>query len=398
MHPVIIVAAYSRDKSLSRLLTSLKLARYPKDVDIKVIISLDGGYAPKVSDVAEQFKRDFDCGEVEIIRRDKNIGLRKHIIWCGNQTEKYGSVIVLEDDLIVDPHFYYYTVQALEFYAEDDQLAGISLYAQRYNEYAGLPFEPMCNLSTGYFMQVACSWGEAWTRKQWGKFIVWYNEATEESVTACLQLPETVKKWPETSWKKYFSAYMAYHNVYFFYPYNSYVTNCSDAGGTHVENGSRLFQVPLAIFDRPLEHFRFEHSIDGSVFYDSFMESASPEIFKFLGLSPTELEIDLYGIKPIELVSNKKYTITSKKVEKYCRVFLLGLRPIEKVVVNEVFDFNQAQGGAGDVYLTYSSEVNNVRKPYMKIASYLSYFSVDSKRFALGLISVLVVKFFNKFK
>lgn len=386
MHPVIIVAAYSRDKSLSRLLTSLKLARYPKDANIKVIISLDGGYAPKVSDVAEQFKRDFDYGEVEIIRRDKNIGLRKHIIWCGDQTELYGSVIILEDDILVDPNFYTYAEEAMAFYAKDDRIGGISLYGQRYNEYINLPFEPIHDFSSCYLMQIPCSWGQAWTKAQWANFRRWYRTAMAEQLDMCPFVPSSVKKWPETSWKKYYSYYLAVTDRYFVYPYVSYATNCAD-GGTHVKGkGTIKYQVPFARPDRTAEKFSF-NSVDDSVCYDSFMEPSSSFIYDLLEVRREEVEIDFYGSKTIDLLMKKSYVLTTKKVSKYVKRFCLSSKPFESCLRVPALD-----GGisGGYIYLAESTTiVSNSSSLYM-LADYLSYFDLKSKRFIMSSIMMFI--------
>lgn len=386
MHPVIIVAAYSRDKSLGRLLDSLKLARYPKEAEIKIIISLDGGYASKVSDVAEQFKKDFDCGEVEVIRRDKNLGLRKHIIWCGDQTELYGSVIILEDDILVDPNFYTYTEEAMAFYAKDDRIGGISLYGQRYNEYMNLPFEPMHDFSSCYLMQIPSSWGQAWTKAQWANFRCWYRTANADQLEMCQFVPSAVKKWPETSWKKYYSYYLATTDRYFAYPYVSYTTNCAD-GGTHVKGkGTVKYQVPFARPDRPAEKFNF-NSVDDSVCYDSFMEPCSSFIYKLLDIHRGEVEIDFYGSKTIDLLMKKPYVLTTKKVSKYVRCFFLSNKPFESCLRMEALG-----GGMSGryIYLAKSEAVvSNASSLYM-LADYLSYIDMRSKRLIISILAILI--------
>ena len=104
----------------------------------------------------------FKFGTCEVITREKNLGIREHLLWCGDQTEKYGSVILLEDDLIVDPQFYFYALAAMEMYGQSSKIAGIALYAPAFNEYARLPFMPMLSGYSCYFMKVVCSWGQLW--------------------------------------------------------------------------------------------------------------------------------------------------------------------------------------------------------------------------------------------
>jgi hypothetical protein len=212
MKPTIIVPAYSRADSLNRLLNSINDAIYPSN-DIELIISLDGGYSKKVSNVAINFK--FLHGNKQVIKRENNLGLREHILWCGEQTKKYESVIILEDDLFVDTYFYNYTVEALKYYQNEKQIAGISLYGHKYNEYADLPFEPIDNGCSAYFMQIASSWGQAWTKQHWEDFLIWYKNNYDNSLNGNIGLPGAVRNWPNSSWKKYYSAYLAIKNKYF---------------------------------------------------------------------------------------------------------------------------------------------------------------------------------------
>ncbi|MBE0509076.1 MAG: hypothetical protein IBX50_20560, partial [Marinospirillum sp.] len=95
MEPLIVVAGFKREFSIRRLLKSLLDASYPHD-NVKICLSLDGGYSEGVLSACEQFKHEFSKGFVEIVCREKNLGLRNHIIWCGDQSVKHGSVIVLE--------------------------------------------------------------------------------------------------------------------------------------------------------------------------------------------------------------------------------------------------------------------------------------------------------------
>ncbi len=50
---------------------------------------------------------------------------------CGDLTEKYDAVVVLEDDLVVAEGFMQYVVAAVEAYKNNDEIAGISLYTHK---------------------------------------------------------------------------------------------------------------------------------------------------------------------------------------------------------------------------------------------------------------------------
>ena len=62
------------------------------------------------------------------------------------------------------------------------------------------PFLGVIDGKEVYFMQHPCSWGQAWTAKQWLSFMTFYN--TDPQITSDDNMPESVKIWPESSWKK----------------------------------------------------------------------------------------------------------------------------------------------------------------------------------------------------
>ena len=144
-NPIICVVAFDRPNSLQRLLNSLLKSKNISDT--KLIISIDNK-APEnynIVEIAKSFSWPF--GEMEIIYQEQRLGLKEHILKCGDLSKIYGSVIILEDDLYVSPFFYNYSCQALNYYDNDSNIAGISLYSQPYEEITELPFK----FSTCYF-------------------------------------------------------------------------------------------------------------------------------------------------------------------------------------------------------------------------------------------------------
>jgi len=392
-YPVIIVPAYQRADSLHRLLMSLNNAAYPTK-EIQLIISTDGGASEDVIDVAETFH--FSHGNKHVIKREENLGLRKHIIWCGDQTETYDSVIVLEDDLYVDRYYYHYAVNALKFYENDERVSGISLYAKRVNMAARLGFEPMNNGYSAYFMQTPSSWGQAWTKKQWADFKEWYRTADLDTVTNNPRLPAVLKRWPDTSWLKYFAVYMIEKDNYFIYPYLSYTTNCADAGGVHMPEGTQMYQVPLGAYNRPPDKFSFCKPDESAVLYDSFMEPAAEEIYQRFDLSPNDLEIDLHGIKSLSLLEKKKYVLTSKKCHDPIEVFRLGFKPIEKIILDPEASYEPSSGYSDYIFLAESDNIESEKRPFYHQMNYYSYYQTENRYFYRRYILHLIQKLMNK--
>jgi hypothetical protein len=81
----------------------------------------------QVSQVRNYIKKIDGFKKVIIIERDNNWGLANSIIDGVTQTiNKYGRVIVLEDDLVTSPFFLKYMNNALEFYKNEEKVMHIS--------------------------------------------------------------------------------------------------------------------------------------------------------------------------------------------------------------------------------------------------------------------------------
>ena len=157
MKYAIVAVGYNRPDSIEQLLKSLLNANYAGD-QVDLVVSLDKGQRQQeIVTVAE--KMSWPHGEKIVRAFPERQGLRAHIIQCGDLTEKYDAVVVLEDDLMVAPHFYSYVKQTVDRYVDDDRIAGISLYKHQTHPGVNRPFEPANNGYDVYMQQFAMSWG-----------------------------------------------------------------------------------------------------------------------------------------------------------------------------------------------------------------------------------------------
>jgi len=334
-NPTIVVVAFSRAQALLRLLTALNDAFYRRNV--KLIISIDGGGSKEVVNLSKKF--EFKHGEKKVIIRDENLGLKNHILACGDLTEAEESIILLEDDIVVDKFFYLYAQDSLDHYGDSEEIAGISLYSQEFNEYAGLPFAPLLSEYDTYMMQVPSSWGQAWTFKQWDKFRNWQAMCSDIFLQDADSVPEYVKKWKSSSWKKYFALYLAEAGKYFVYPYVSLSTNVSDPGGFHNDEGSNIVQVNIASQHRRFRELNFAPLGDNEVRYDPFMENCSKTLLDFIRDSQGvrgSLCLDLYGLKSFSALQKYDYCVTSKNVRSSLCRYALDYRPHENNIIFNV--------------------------------------------------------------
>ena len=304
--PAIVAAAFTRPTALGRLLGSLARARYPDDVEVPLVISIDHGGDPLVAVTAKTFP--WPHGPKLVIVHPANLGLRAHILSCGDLTERFGAVIVLEDDLLVAPHFYAYARAALEFYDADDRIGGIALYSYRLNEFNNLAFTPLSDGSDTYFLQVAASWGQAWTARQWRAFRTWYARQTDRPILEADGVPRQLEAWSAQSWKKYYIKYLVTTDRFFAYPHAALSTN-SAKPGSHTKREVNIYQVPLDMGPRD---WRFSTLDESLSVYDVYHE-LKPAALKRLrpDLADGDFDVDLSGLKPAsaltrpELVSSR---------------------------------------------------------------------------------------------
>ena len=388
LKPVICIAAYNRPDSLKNLLNSINNAFYP--FNVRLIISIEYGAPAEIIKLAKEFNHP--KLNKDIIIRKERLGCRKHILACGNLTSKYESIILLEDDLIVDKYFYIYSLNAVLEYSKSPDIAGIALYSYNQNELKGIPFYPLNNGFSTYFMQFPCSWGQVWTKSQWEPFYSWYLTMDEDKLNNIYGLPKEIKKWTKHSWKKFFAAYLLIFRKLIIYPYQTFSTNSSGAGGTHYAFKTNSFQVPLNYNERNPPNFNFVGVNNKDVCYDIFFEPIGDHIFSGLNIDKRSLEIDLQGYKPYFLLKKKKYVLTSKPVSKYLKRFQLDFLPPE---IN--INFNKL-GTNNDFYLAESKYL--IYLPLWIVTSkYLSKLPVfNSLRpfYIICLLSILFKRFSNK--
>lgn len=337
----IVIVAYNRPKSLLRLLRSINNANYPsKEIDL--IISIDKAENnEEVLEIANNFIWEY--GKKLVKYNEINLGLRKHILKCGDISKKYGSVIILEDDLYVSSNFYNYSLQALKFSDDKNYVGGISLYNHMINVHNREFFIPIEDGYDNWFFQFASSWGQAWSKLQWENFKEWYSKNQE--LKSRKNIPTNVSSWSDKSWLKFYIAYLIKENKYFIYPKISLTTNFSDAG-THVGKDGTGFQVPLAHLKN--KEYQFSNLKISNSVYDAFYENQT--LHAYLSLNKEEVCIDLYAYKPKPM---ERYWLTTKILDyKVLNSFGRSLKPIDMNIIENI------KGEEIFLYDTSSSQKN----------------------------------------
>ena len=297
----IIIPCYNRTDCLNRLLKSLNQANYEYEFDL--VFSIDYSGKNDVLKVCKDFC--WTHGNKRIITHKKNIGLRANILSCGDLLlSEYERIILLEDDLIVNDNFCSFAMKAAEFYEDNIEIGGISLYAYAKSEIGLFNFYPLKDEYDTYFMQWPSSWGQLWTRKQWTEFRNWLTLDYDFSTS---NIPDYVKQW-KNSWKKFYLAYLVETNRYFVYPYFTFTIE-SFSSGTHVNKNtiSSIFNTNSFIGSK----YRFRDFKSSIRFkYDAFFQP----IDKLIKIDNETLKVsfDLYGVKKQDNISSD-YVITCQK-------------------------------------------------------------------------------------
>lgn len=130
----VIVFCYNRPSHLERTLDAL--SRNALAGDSVLYIYCDG---PRPDDTGNRLSRIEDvrrvarsrqwCREVHVVEAERNKGLAASIVGGVTEiVEKYGKVIVLEDDIITSTGFLKYMNDALDLYENDDKVMHVSAY------------------------------------------------------------------------------------------------------------------------------------------------------------------------------------------------------------------------------------------------------------------------------
>ena len=343
--PAIVVIAYNRPDALARLLSSIESASYPENTHPSLIVSIDKSDSDDVAKVAHSFK--YTHGEKTVIERPERMGLKDHVLVCGDITREYGSIIVLEDDLFVAPRFYEYACVALDYTENDGRIGGVSLYNHLFNVHTREAFEAIDDGYDNWYLQIASSWGQAYTKKQWDEFRNWYAVNKDRTLEGPY-VPANVSGWSDRSWLKYYIVYLIETGRYCIYPRISMTTNFGDVG-SHACKAETDLQVPIGNSKRPLK-YDLSTLDESRAVYDAFFEPLGilvdgkvclgglPDSFE--GDEKRRLTVDLYGYKPLdEIISLCKndpdkaefnYILTSKQLPyKVIKSFARRMRPVD---------------------------------------------------------------------
>lgn len=259
--PVALFAHRRRDH-LERVVAALQANAGASDTPLVVFV--DGPRTPdeaaQVAQVREFVGRIDGFASVDVIAREHNLGLAQSITTGVAQTlDRWGTVIVLEDDTVVGPHFLDYMNDGLRVYADDERVASIHGYVY-----------PMdVDLPDTFFMRGGDCWGWATWSRAWAHF-----DADGSRLRERLRASGAMDEWDfdgwsglapmldgqiagdVDSWAVRWSAATFLDGMYTLYPGRSLVHNIgNDGSGSHGGDSSRFDVEPYAgrVDVRPIE-------------------------------------------------------------------------------------------------------------------------------------------------
>lgn len=256
----VLLFAYRRLAHLQRAVESLR--RNPEADRTELHVHCDGprGEADRVAvEEVRRYVASLDgFGGVRPLFRDRNLGLAESVIsGVTSLLDRHDRVIILEDDLVLSPHFLRFMNEALTTYAGDARVASIHGYCYP-------TFEP---LPETFFLRGADCWGWATWRRAWSTFeadgVALLRRIDAGGMRRSFDLDgaypfarmlEEQVNGRNSSWAIRWHAACFLADKLTLYPGRSLVQNSgNDASGTHAGSTSAFDQAPA---ERPVEVHR----------------------------------------------------------------------------------------------------------------------------------------------
>lgn len=159
----VVIFAFNRLDHLETTITNLKQNTLASSTEIIIFSDKEkkSDEKIKVDNVRKYINSINGFKSVKLIAREKNYGLAKNIIEGVSEViQKYGAVIVLEDDLITSKNFLCYMNSALKYYKNKRNIFAISGYTGKLPSLSKIDNDV-------YLSYRPSSWGWATWKDQW---------------------------------------------------------------------------------------------------------------------------------------------------------------------------------------------------------------------------------------
>lgn len=238
----IVLFVYNRSDHTRQTIEALKKNQFADESNLFIFSDAEKNENDKaeVNKVREYIKTIKGFRQIITIERDTNWGLSNSIAdGVSKIIKEFGSVIVLEDDLVTSPYFLKFMNESLELYKEKENVYSITGYSHTdYEE----------NIDSSYFLNLTSSWSWATWLNRWEKFkrddndlrkiikstdkekkYFNFNDSVDYINMAKLQLENKID-----SWAIYWYLTVFRQNGLTLYPKKKLVMNIGfDGSGTH---------------------------------------------------------------------------------------------------------------------------------------------------------------------
>lgn len=261
MHAPVVLFTYKRPIHTKKVLEALSKCDLSEATD--VIIYADGLKATatpkdkeeidKTRQVLVNYQSNHNFKSLELYFAQENKGIAYSVkMGAEAQLEKYGKVIIMEDDIVPQKGFLKYMNEALEKYEQEEKVWGISAYA--------FPLDnPKLVQEETFFLPVNCSWGWATWKSRWDKADLNVQSIFEKFEKNNVkkeeynfgnyyyyEILEVLRDKKSDVWDALFQASMFLEQGLFLYPKRSLAKNIGfDITGTHCHEEDTFFNTTL---------------------------------------------------------------------------------------------------------------------------------------------------------
>lgn len=243
----IIVFAFNRPESLKTAVRALLQNPEAKDSDLFVFVDGPRNDAEKAkTDATADYARNIKgFNSLSVTESFQNKGLGDSIIAGVSQIiNRYGTAIIIEDDLIVQPNFLRFINLGLDKYKDEKEVFSICGYTNKIKLPKGYTHD-------AYFCTRSSSWGWAtwkdrwdsidWTLEPWDKYTKFKKAFNRWGGSDCFGMLKGWKLGLNRSWAIRFCFNQFLQNKLSLFPIKSLVVNDGfDGAGTNCKKWSRF--------------------------------------------------------------------------------------------------------------------------------------------------------------
>ncbi len=286
----IVLFVYNRPWHTRQTIEALQKNELAKDSELFIFSDAPKNKEAeeKVKKIREYIKTIDGFKKITIIERDKNWGLAANIIDGVTEiVNKYGKIIVLEDDLVTSPYFLKFMNEALEFYKNEEKVWHISGYVYPINNQG---------LDDTYFIKPTSCWGWAtWARvwKHYKKDSDYYLKVFNKKMIKDFNLNNSYdyfnqikqnKSGKLNTWAIFWYASVYLQSGLSLHPKESFVQNIGhDGKGIHCGKTS-IFDVELTK-KYPIKFTtNIKENFEARKRFEKYFNSMKPTLYRRIGI------------------------------------------------------------------------------------------------------------------